>query len=174
MLALDDPRWRELQHAYGDAGDIPVLLRALAASPRPRGGQGGSRAEPWFGLWSALCHQGDVYAASYAALPHVVEIARTTMGPVDFSCFQLPAAIEVARRTGRGPEIPPELADAYHLAIAQLMDAVSLHRDDPWDEDLLLSAAAAQAVAKGHIAAAEALLNLDADWIGKINRGEFD
>ena len=150
-----------------------MLLRALAASPRPRGGPGGSRAEPWFGLWSALCHQGDVYAASYAALPHVVEIARTTMGPVDFSCFQLPAAIEVARRTGRGPEIPPELADAYHVAIAQLMEAVSLHRDDPWDEDLLLSAAAAQAVAKGHIAAAEALLNLDADWIGKINRSEI-
>jgi len=39
---------------------------------------------------------------------------------------------------------------------------------------MLLSAAAAQAVAKGHIDVAEALLNLDADWIAKINNFEFD
>lgn len=39
---------------------------------------------------------------------------------------------------------------------------------------MLLSAAAAQAVAKGHIGVAEALLNLDADWIARINNCEFD
>lgn len=39
---------------------------------------------------------------------------------------------------------------------------------------MLLAVAAAQAVAKGHIDIAEALLNLDADWIAKINNDEFD
>jgi len=26
VIGLDDPRWRELTHAYGAAGDIPALL----------------------------------------------------------------------------------------------------------------------------------------------------
>jgi hypothetical protein len=39
---------------------------------------------------------------------------------------------------------------------------------------MLLSVAAAQAVAKGHVGVAEALLNLDEDWITKINNDEFD
>lgn len=171
MLSLDDLRWSELQHAYGDASDIPNLLRRLASSPGPKQSY---RDDPWFDLWSSLCHQGDVYSASYVAVPHIVKIAGEVKEPVDFSFFQLPAAIEVARRTGRGTDIPPAYADDYHRAIAQLVENVSLHRNEAWDQSMLLSAAAAQAVAKGHIDVAEALLNLDADWIAKINNFEFD
>ncbi len=39
---------------------------------------------------------------------------------------------------------------------------------------MLLSATAAQAVAKGHVVVAQVLLNLDADWISRITKGEFD
>jgi len=170
MLLLDDPRWSRLQHAYGDALDIPDLLRALGSSTGSKTGYD----EPWYSLWSSLCHQGDVYTASYAAVPHIVRIASETGTPVDSSFFQLPAAIEVARRTGHGPEIPEAIADGYHRAIASLGECVSNHRNDPWDQSMLLSAAAAQAVAKGHIAVAEALLNLDDHWIAKINSHEFD
>jgi hypothetical protein len=67
MLSLDSPHWRELQHAYGSAADIPPLLRALESLPPSAG-----REEPWFTLWSALAHQGDVYSASFAAVPHVI------------------------------------------------------------------------------------------------------
>jgi hypothetical protein len=171
MLTLDDPAWRTLQHAYGDAANVPDLLRALAASTGPKAGY---RDEPWFSLWSSLCHQDDVYTASYAAVPHIVRIAAEAPGPVDFSFFQLPAAIEIARRTGRGPDIPAGYADDYHRAIAQLVETVSLHREEAWDQSMLLSAAAALAVAKGHVDVAEALLNLDADWIAKINECDFD
>ena len=171
MLGLDDPRWEELQHAYGIATDVPDMLRALASSTEPTASY---QAEPWFSLWSSPCHQGDVYTASYVAVPHIVQITSEAKGPVDFSFFQLPAAIEVARQTGRGPGIPEAYADDYHRAIARLMETVSLHRDDPWDRSMLLSAATAQAVAKGHIDVAETLMNLDADLIAKINRGEFE
>jgi hypothetical protein len=170
MLALDDPRWKELQHAYGAAADVPDMLRALASSTGPKGGQD----EPWFSLWSSLCHQGDVYTASYAAVHHIVQIASEAKSPVDFSFFQLPAAIEVARRSGRGPVIPEPYVDDYNRAIARLMDNASFHRNEPWDQSMLLSVAAAQAVAKGHIDVAEALLNLDVDWIAKINSHESD
>lgn len=171
MLSLDDPRWSKLRHAYGDAADVPDLLRTLAGSTGPKAN---CEDEPWFSLWSSLCHQGDVYTASYAAVPHIVRIASQARGPVDFGFFQLPTAIEVGRQTGRGPDILDAYADDYHLAITQLVENVSLHRNETWDQAMLLSAAAAQAVAKGHVDVAEALLNLDADWIAKINNCEFD
>ncbi|WP_265312948.1 hypothetical protein [Sphingomonas lycopersici] len=160
-----------MQHAFGDAADVPGLLRTLASSTAP---QTGHQAEPWFTLWSSLWHQGDVYTASYAAVPHIVHIANQAIEPVDSSFFQLPAAIEVARQTGHGPEIPAIYADDYHRAIAQLVENVSLHRNEAWDQSMLLSAAMAQAVAKGHIDVAEALLYLDADWIRKIIDCEYD
>lgn len=171
MLALDDPRWKDLRHAYGDAADVPELLQALALSTEPIAD---SEKEPWFSLWSRLCHQGDVYTASYAAIPHIVRIASEATGPIEPSFFQLPAAVEIARQTGRGPEIPEADADDYHRAIGRLIENASLHRNEAWDQSMLLSVAAAQAVAKGHVGVAEALLNLDDDWISKINNDEFD
>jgi len=71
VLALDDPRWRTLDHAYGPADDVPGLLRALE-----RGEQ-----ELWDVLVPALCHQGSVYTATYAAVPHLVRIG--THEPLD-------------------------------------------------------------------------------------------
>jgi hypothetical protein len=171
MLDLGHPRWGELCHAYGAAGDIPNLLRALASSTGPTQGH---QDEPWFSLWSSLCHQGDVYTASYAAVPHIVQIASETSTPIDFSFFQLPASIEVARQAGRGPQIPADIADANRESLARLGDCVSLHRNDGWDKSMLLSASAAQAVSNGHFDIAEALLNLDDDWIAKINSFDFD
>ena len=67
MLSLDSERWRDLRHAYGAAEDIPELLKQLESHP-----DDGDDAEPWFSLWSALAHQGDVFQASFAAIPHVV------------------------------------------------------------------------------------------------------
>lgn len=171
MLSLEDRRWSELQHAYGRAANVPELLRELRSDASPKKSY---QDEPWHSLWSSLCHQGDVYTASYAAVPHIVKIAAETRVPIDFSFFQLPAAIEVARRAGRGPEVPTEFADDYHRALASLGEVVSLHRNDAWDQAMLLSAMAAQAVAKGHIDVAETILNLDSDLIAKINRLEFD
>ncbi|WP_029868202.1 hypothetical protein [Sphingomonas sp. UNC305MFCol5.2] len=171
MLPLDNPRWSELRHAYGSASDIPPLLHQLRSSTAPGSDY---RDEPWFSLWSSLCHQGQVYSASYAAVPHIVQIALETTTPIHFSFLQLPASIEVARCTEHGPEIAAELADAHFRAIANLVEIVALQRHHPWDQEMLLCAAAAQAVAKGHIPVAEALLNLDEGWIAKINEGAFD
>jgi hypothetical protein len=162
MLALNDPRWGRLQHAYGPASDVPALLKQLQSSTGPNQG-------PWEGLWSNLCHQGDVYTASYAAVPHIVSTAIGTTTRVDFSFFALPAAIEIARARGRGQPIPGDIADGYHAAVARLADAVFGHHDEPWDREHVRSAATALAVAKGHIDLAEAIFDLDEDWIKKIN-----
>ncbi|MDJ1634507.1 hypothetical protein [Rhizobium rhizogenes] len=136
MLELDDPQWHDLQHAYGNASNIPALLRALASSTGPKKGY---TDEPWFTLWSSLCHQGDAYTASYAAIPHVVQIAMITRTPVDFSFFVLPAAVELARRQGRGPDIPQQLDEDYRKSVACLGECVNLHLDDPWIKSMISS-----------------------------------
>ncbi len=171
MLQLEDPRWSTLSHAYGVAGDIPKLLRDLTAATEPKDGY---RDEPWFSLWSSLCHQGDVYDASYAALPHIVEIGCNTKGPIDFSFFQLPAAIEIARDNGSGPPVPDDLAAAYSEGLARLIECTMLHGNDPWDQSTLLSAMCAQAVAKGHTKVAEAIMNFDEEVITRLIEQDFD
>ena len=161
MLSLDDPMWRALTHAYGNAVAIPDLIRGLASSPGPKAG---AHAEPWFTLWSSLYHQGAVYTASYAAVPHVVRIALEAKAPIEPSFLILPTTIELARLGGRGPAVPPNLETAYHDALARLVDVVNHHADDPWDETMTIGSAAALALAKGHSRVAGACLDLVEDW----------
>ncbi|TDC58183.1 hypothetical protein E1281_02255 [Actinomadura sp. KC345] len=59
--------WTQLRHAYGRADDVPGMLDRLV----PDDG-----AEVWTELSSAICHQGTVYSASFAALPRLTEFAR--------------------------------------------------------------------------------------------------
>ena len=170
MLSLDSPEWIKLQHAYGSAGDIPDMLCRLKQSTAPVTDY---ESEPWFGLWSALCHQDDVYTASYAAVPHMVSIAEQSTTPVDLSFFQLPVAVEAARIKGRGPETPENLGTDYHLAIKRLADAVYVHRNEAWDCSMTIVASAAIAISKGHADLAMALLNLDDDIIRRINEADL-
>jgi hypothetical protein len=171
MLQLDDPRWSTLTHAYGSASDIPEMLLKLTSATEPKAGH---ESEPWFSLWSSLCHQDEVYDASYAALPHIVNIACNAKGPIDFSFLQLPAAIEIAKNNGSGPTVPPDLANFYSEGIARLMECTTLHRAAPWDQNMLISAMCAQAVAKGHIEIAEAIMNLDEELITRLIDLDFD
>ncbi|MFI0357435.1 hypothetical protein [Actinomadura sp. 9N407] len=59
--------WTQLRHAYGRADDVPGMLDRLVPD---------EDAEVWTELWSAICHQGTVYSASFAALPRLTELAR--------------------------------------------------------------------------------------------------
>lgn len=171
MVPLDHDAWARLAHAYGSAEDIPALLEILRED---RGSRPGEATETWFGLWSSLCHQGDAYTASYAAVPHLVDIAMGAGGPIDFSFYQLPAAVEIARRTGHGPPIPPDLVEPYEQAVTRLADLVGRQLHVPWDRWTLYSALTALAVAKGHIDIAEALLNLDDRIVKKIIDHEIE
>jgi hypothetical protein len=157
MLALDSPRWHELTHAYGDASDIPALLRQLSDLPASVG-----RDEPWFSLWSALAHQGDVYSASFAAVPHVIEALASNPMAADSTYFQFPAWVESCRAE-RHVDIPDDLREPYFKALSTLPRLVAAASDRPWDdEDLLPCALAAIAAAKGEPLVAQAVLELDA------------
>jgi hypothetical protein len=157
MLSLDSPRWSQLRHAYGPASDIPGLLRELGSVPAS-----GGEKEPWYTLWSALAHQGDVYDASFAAVPHVVEVLAGALDRADFSYFQFPAWVEICRVKNE-VEIPGDLQSAYFEAMGRLPLLVGAAANREWDEGYLRCALAAVAAAKGQITIAEALLELSPD-----------
>lgn len=114
MLSLDDPRWPELQHAYGGAADIPALLKQLADIPSSENDK-----EPWFSIWSALAHQGDVYSASFAAVPHVIAALASAPLRADFTYFQFPAWVEVCRAK-KSVAVPGDIAPAYFESLSRL------------------------------------------------------
>ncbi|WP_227816277.1 hypothetical protein [Nitrogeniibacter aestuarii] len=154
MLGLEDPRWSELQHAYGAASDIPALLRLLSDLPSSENDN-----EPWFSLWSALAHQGDVYSASFAAVPHVIEALASSPLKADFSYFQFPAWVEVCRAK-KGVSVPEDIAPAYFESLSRLPALVGSAAARQWDEGVLRCALSAVAAAKGQPAVAEAVLEL--------------
>ena len=102
-----------------------------------------------------------------------MDIALFQENPIDFGFLLLPASVDVARTNGRGPEVPDFLRPAYDLAISRLSDCVLAHRGERWSQDMTIAAMAAMAVSKGHPALAEAIMNLDEDWISRINNGEW-
>src|SRR5689334_22771197 len=104
MLKLDSRKWATLSHAYGSASDIPQLIAQLrAASP-----------EAWDAinqeLMAAILHQGDVYTATYAAVPHLLAYAEE-LGPCKQSDDVL-YSIAYASRGGPGPEVPRFLEES--------------------------------------------------------------
>jgi len=154
VLSLDNQRWLELEHAYGTAGDIPALLRQLEQVPSSE-----NDTEPWFTLWSALAHQGDVYPASFAAVPHVIKALALAPTKADHSYFQFPAWVEICR-VKKNVQIPEDLRSAYFESLAQLPSLVAQASSRPWDPGFLACALAAVATAKDQPAVAEAALEL--------------
>ena len=154
VLSLDSPKWSQLKHAYGAASDTPDLLRRLEELP-----SSDSDNEPWLSIWSSLAHQGDVYSASFAAVPHVVRILAQDPAKAGFPHFQFPAWVEICRQKKSAP-IPEELEVAYFAALAQLPSLVAATARRRWDATFLCCALSAIAAAKGFGSVTEAIQEL--------------
>ncbi len=157
MLNLDNPQWRLLNHAYGLATDTPSLLLQLSQAPHSP-----MNSEPWASLWSSLAHQGDVYEATFAALPHIVKIALKNISTIDGSYFQFVAWIEICR-VAKHVIIPDDLEKPYFDALSQVPSLVAMCSKRDWSADFMQSALSAIAASKGQILLAEAILELTPD-----------
>ncbi len=162
MLPLNSPRWSELRHAYGSAGDIPALLKQLEGFPSSE-----NNGEPWFALWSSLCHQGDVYPASFAAVPHIIGVLAMAPERADFSFFHLPAQIEI-RRLRTNALVPDELREAYFSALRQIPVLVAAASARKWNNGFMTCALSAIAAAKGFPIEAEAIQELNPENAQKL------
>ena len=157
MLPLDSDEWAELTNAYGIATDIPPLLRELASFP-PKDSY---RSEPYSSLWGNLCHQGDVYSASYAAVPHIVAILESAPERASEDFFHLPAQIELCRCKGCGPEIPGDLEKWYFDAFSKFPNLVAQAQTRELGEEYIRILSATTAVVGGQRELGEAILELE-------------
>jgi hypothetical protein len=111
MPNLTDDRWLQLRGGYRTPCDPRRLIAKLQSNT--------DSSKAWDELWNELHHQGDVGEASYAAVPHLVQIylaAETT----DWNTYALVATIELARGKGSNPEVPDWFSAEYFLAIQDL------------------------------------------------------
>lgn len=159
MLDLQSPRWKELSQAYGSAENIPGLLSQLKTAALPKNYQ----SEPWFSLWSSLCLQGDVYTASYAAVPHIV--ARGSKRPISerTNCLLMVAKIEAMRHAKRAPSIPTALKRSYADALRAGVSLAMSCMERDWPEDDCRVLLGALAIFCGHVAVGNMLLDFDGD-----------
>src|SRR5262245_35013447 len=150
MLDLDSPEWKLLHHAYGNAADVPRMIRNLAAHPDEK---------TWEPLWSSLCHQGDVYSASYAAVPHVVDLALRL--PVDrrldYWSFVSAVAAHGSLQPGEGDvDVTKAYFDSLKRSEPEIRRALGL-RPPRMDTVYLLSALLAVVGARGEAQVVEHL-----------------
>jgi hypothetical protein len=65
---LEAVPWRSLRHAFGEAANVPRLMRALGATDRDE------RQAALKELFACLLHQGSVYEATGLAVPFLFEL----------------------------------------------------------------------------------------------------
>lgn len=164
MLDLDDPRWGELTHAYGSAtGEchIPDFLRMLEANPNKRD-YSADLDDPWSLLWGSICHQGSVYSASYAAVPHLVRIASLAADPLPVEYLLLSAHIVRGREHWVYPApMPSDLEESYLQAVAKLPELVPRMVRADLNEGDALSLTEALLILCGHWELGEGVSRMD-------------
>ena len=72
LEGLDAVLWSDLTHAYGTAGDVPELIRAVTSADES------TRRKAWHSLYGNLWHQGTIYEATAHAVPFFIELAGST------------------------------------------------------------------------------------------------
>lgn len=155
MIELDDVQWDKLTHAYGKATDIPELIKALENHPESTSHQ----SEPYYSLWSALCHQGDSYSASIVALPYLVQYCENAPNKAHWSIAQLFVCIEISRLEGRcSDDISDEL---YKKAVKKFVAVIDEMKNANPNENIDLIGKAAAFAYKGNWEQADAVFMED-------------
>ena len=149
--------WTRLQHAYGVASDVPARLAQIRGFPAESDWQ----SEPWFSLWSALYHQGDIYPASLAAVPFIVSAMSGAPGKATLSFYLLPASIAVADHARPVP-VPLGIRRSFEEAIRTLGVVAKAQLPSMADPQVARAARAAALVSDGLFEQAGELLEADA------------
>jgi hypothetical protein len=170
MLPLDSPRWSQLKHAYGCATEdtsaptgwsadggfynyqaIPNVIQCLRGIEANPSRTQSADCEPWATLYSSLCHQGTIYSASFAAVPHIIGIGiqSAEKQEIDVGFFLLPTLIEQSRLEYDQPEVDEDILKDYLDSIPYLHDLAHAVRHHSWPTDYAAIVTSALAVSKG-------------------------
>jgi hypothetical protein len=88
MLSFDHKRWQNLEGGYREKFDPRPQLSKLLANNNTK--------LVWHELREGLHHQVDVGEASYAAVPHLVQIYRERRN-FDWKTYAIVGVVELAR-----------------------------------------------------------------------------
>jgi hypothetical protein len=153
MLDLSGPRWKKLEYLQQSRR----LLKTAAPSES-------YQSEPWNSRWGSLCHQSDVYTASYAAVSHIIHLGlkRPVSERFDFSLRS--AKIEAMRCKKASPHVPRDLKSSYEDAIRSGYALVKSSLGHSWSEEAYRVMLGALLVFRGNPALGNMLLDFDGDW----------
>jgi len=144
MLSLDSPRWQDLK-ANGDLLEIPkILARIRGASSQV------NRLQGIDDLWELVYHQYDIFTASYAVLPYLVDLMAFEL-PAErirlIGCIGMIAAL--AYRPAIDP-VPDDLradyTEALHRAAPLILECFSLS----WSDEEHAQLCGALSAVQGH------------------------
>ena len=165
MLPLGDPRWKELNHRGWTSGEryhldpeapyAPEELAKLLERP--------SDIKRFQNLWPYLCSEGTAWAAAYAAVPYVVELARRLSPEQRLEHLYFLGLVVMCScpECGESFAIKPYLKQSYEQALAETLPLLAetlVCRHELTDTRYLLAAAAAL---KGHAKLGGVLNHLD-------------
>ena len=157
MTTSQSVNWNLLCHAYGEAGDIPALLQKIENFPAETDWQ----SEPWFSLWSALYHQGDIYSASIAAVPQIVFVLSQAPNKATLGFYLLPTSIAIADNANP-IDVRAAVRESFTRAVATLGAIAASELPSIVDEHLAMAAQAAVLISHGDFQQAAELLEADA------------
>ena len=157
LLSLDDPLWPTLEGGYRMPFDASLPLKALQAGE-----------DAWQELWEELHHQGDVGAASYAAIPQLVDICTEPAQRGD-DFYALIALVEIERHRRDNPPLPEWLEDSYRAAWTQLPQIAARDLRGNLSASMQNAIFAVMALARGNIKLGAMLIHMDSsevnDWL---------
>lgn len=83
LESLDKVDWSKLHHAYGEASDVPVLIRRLLSHDEDE------REIAFRDLHTNIWHQGTIWEASSFAVPFLQELLKSSETPDKLSVAHL-------------------------------------------------------------------------------------
>ena len=109
---LDEVDWNNLEHAYGKASDVPILLKDLT-SKDPE-----TRENALWELYGNIYHQGTRYEATIYAIPFIFQIIRAPNSPqkADLIRFTVDLALGYPEAfLPKGPNVEDWMDDVAYL-----------------------------------------------------------
>ncbi len=108
MLPLDSPRWENLKHADGSAADVPQWLSQLRTDDAD---------EAMSDLVTALTPDNSIYAAAFAAVPHVVRISPHLRARLRVDALEFTRTVAVFSKPSDLSAIDDDIKCWYDAAI---------------------------------------------------------
>lgn len=144
MLSLESPRWHELE-ANGDPLEIPPLLDSLRYTTSPE-----VYSQSLDDLWELVFHQYDVYTASYAVVPHLIDLMALKLPSERLALIvKIGMIVALAHRPDVAP-VPDDLRADYTEALDRAAPLILECFSRGWSDEEYSCLCAALAAVQGH------------------------